>query len=402
MAQIDSASALAGARDERDEALPVAGLLALASTGFVAIMTETLPAGLLPQIAEGLDISTGMAGQLVSVYALGSVVASIPLVAATSGWRRRSVLLATVGGFLVFNTVTVFSPVYAVTVIARFFAGVAAGLGWGIISGYARRMSPTRLQGRGMALAMLGVPIALSIGTPAGTWLGTWVGWRAAFGVMSILSLVLVGWILLFVPDYPGQRQHERMRVAQVFMLPGVRPIMATVLGWMLAHNILYTYIAPFLAPIGLADHVDAVLLLFGISALGGIGLAAIFVDRALRTMVLTSLLAFAIASIALGVAGGSLVLVLAAVVVWGVTFGGAATLLQTALADAAGDGVDLAQSIMATAWNAAIAGGGLLGGVLLSVTNISSFPWALLVLVLAALAMAWHATSSFPPGPRT
>ncbi|RYG98755.1 MAG: MFS transporter, partial [Alphaproteobacteria bacterium] len=82
------------------ERLPVAGLLALAMTGFICILTETLPAGLLPQITEGLGVSPSLAGQMVTVYALGSLLAAIPLTIATSSWRRRTVLLSTIIGFL--------------------------------------------------------------------------------------------------------------------------------------------------------------------------------------------------------------------------------------------------------------------------------------------------------------
>ena len=120
--------------------LPVAALLALAMTGFVAIMTETMPAGLLPLIGAGLGVSEAAAGQLVTLYAAGSLVAAIPLVTATLGWRRRRVLLLSVAGLLAFNTVTAVSHDYAVTLAARFVAGVSAGLAWGVIGGYARRM----------------------------------------------------------------------------------------------------------------------------------------------------------------------------------------------------------------------------------------------------------------------
>ena len=72
-----------------DTGLPLGRLLALAMAGFLAIMTETLPAGLLPQIGTGLAVSEAMAGQMVTLYALGSVLAAIPVVAATRGLRRR-------------------------------------------------------------------------------------------------------------------------------------------------------------------------------------------------------------------------------------------------------------------------------------------------------------------------
>ncbi len=121
-------------------ALPLAGLLALAMTGFIAILTETMPAGLLPQIGAGLHVSPALTGQLVSLYALGSLLAALPLTAALQGWRRRPRLLLAVAGFLIFNTTTALSSNYPLTLAARFLAGVAAGLGWAIIPGYARLM----------------------------------------------------------------------------------------------------------------------------------------------------------------------------------------------------------------------------------------------------------------------
>lgn len=125
--------------------LPLAPLLAFAMTGFIAILTETLPAGLLPAIGEGLGVSQVMAGQLVSIYALGSLLAAIPLTVLTSGWRRKKVLLLAVGIFVVFNTITTVSSSYSLTLVARFMSGVAAGLAWGILAGYARRLVPADL-----------------------------------------------------------------------------------------------------------------------------------------------------------------------------------------------------------------------------------------------------------------
>ncbi|WP_308737642.1 MFS transporter [Paenibacillus sp. AR247] len=193
---------------------------------------------------EGLNISKGMAGQLVTLYAIGSLVAAIPFAMFTAGMRRRPLLLAIIAGFLVFNTITAISSNYALTLLARFFAGVAAGAAWGMIAGYARRMVPDALKGRALAVAMVGTPIALTFGVPAGTLLGDLFGWRAVFGLMSLLTLVLMVWVLWKVPDYPGQPADERMTMGQVFVLPGIRPILMVVLTWMLAHNILYTYIA--------------------------------------------------------------------------------------------------------------------------------------------------------------
>ncbi|MCH4876797.1 MFS transporter [Pseudomonas sp. TMW22090] len=389
--------------DERhSEKLPLGALLALAMTGFICIVTETLPAGLLPEIGSGLGVSASLAGQMVTVYALGSLLAAIPLTIATQSWRRRTVLLVTIVGFLVFNSLTALSSDYWLTLIARFFAGVSAGLAWSLIAGYARRMVSPHLQGRALAVAMVGTPIALSLGVPMGTWLGGLMGWRLAFGLMSGMTLILIVWVLIKVPDYPGQSSSQRMPLRQVFFTPGVRSVLAVVFTWMLAHNILYTYVAPFVSKAGLNSNVDLVLLTFGVAALASIWLTGRLVDRHLRTAVLASLAAFAAVSIFLGMFSGFAAAIYVGVFIWGLTFGGAATLLQTALADAAGKGSDVALSMNVVVWNSAIAGGGLLGGVLLGQWGTRAFPGVLLALLLISLAIAFRARAhGFPQGQR-
>ncbi|MCA4960319.1 MFS transporter [Pseudomonas sp. Y24-6] len=388
--------------ERHSEKLPLGALLALAMTGFICIVTETLPAGLLPEIGSGLGVSASLAGQMVTVYALGSLLAAIPLTIATQSWRRRTVLLVTIVGFLVFNSLTALSSDYWLTLIARFFAGVSAGLAWSLIAGYARRMVAPHLQGRALAVAMVGTPIALSLGVPMGTWLGGFMGWRLAFGLMSGMTLILIVWVLIKVPDYPGQSSSQRMPLRQVFFTPGVRSVLAVVFTWMLAHNILYTYVAPFVSKAGLNSNVDLVLLTFGVAALASIWLTGRLVDRHLRTTVLASLAAFAAVSIFLGVFSSSAAAIYVGVFIWGLTFGGAATLLQTALADAAGKGSDVALSMNVVVWNSAIAGGGLLGGVLLGQWGTRAFPGVLLALLLISLAIAFRArVHGFPQGQR-
>lgn len=382
--------------------LPTAGLLALAMTGFISILTETLPAGLLPQISSGLGISESLAGQTVTFYALGSLLAAIPLTVATRGWQRKTVLLIGIIGFLIFNTITALSTNYLLILFSRFMAGVAAGLCWSLLAGYARRMVQPHQQGRALAIAMVGTPIALSLGVPFGTWLGNFAGWRITFGIMSILTLILIFWVLAKIPNYPGQSNKQRLSLYRVFTTTGVRPVLAVIVVWMLAHNILYTYIAPFVATAGLAEKVDLVLLVFGVTALIGIWIVGLVVDRWLRVSVLWSLIAFALTSLILGLAGTFPVVIFISIGVWGVTFGGAATLLQTALADNAGEGADVAQSMCVTVWNLAIAGGGLVGGILLQTHGAGAFPWALLILILIGIFIVMISYQhGFKPGRR-
>lgn len=388
--------------------LPLGGLLALAAAGFLTILTEALPAGLLPSMGASLGVSQALVGQLVTAYALGSLVAAIPLVAATRGCRRRPLLLVAIGGFALVNTITALSTHYGLTLAARFLAGVFAGLLWALLAGQASRMVTPALRGRAIAVAMLGAPVALSLGIPAGTWLGGLLGWQVAFGAMSVLSVLLLGWVRWTVPDFPGASTARQTGLRQVLALPGLSTVLWVLLAFVLAHNLLYTYIAPFLAQAGMAARIDVMLLVFGGASLVGIWLTALLIDRWLRALVLAGIGAFGAAALVLGLANmanGQPAAIFAGMAVWGVAFGGAATLFQTAAANTAdggsADAADVAQSLLVTAWNLAMALGGLAGGWLLTDFGAQSLPWTPCLLLVLAGWGAWRGSAhGFPRRP--
>lgn len=362
--------------------LPWANLLALSMAAFITILTEALPAALLPQMAQDLGVSQAWIGQTVTTYAFGSLVAAIPLVTMTRSMRRRPLLMAAVLGFALANSVTALSDSFTLIMTARIVAGMAAGMLWALLAGYATRLVAPQFRGRAIAVAMAGTPLALSLGVPAGGWLGLAWGWRWCFGLASTLALLLWLWMWLRLPDFPGQDRNQRKPIAAVMRTPGVLAVLMVVLFYVLAHNILYTYIAPFLAASGVHVRIDLALLVFGIAALPGIWLTGLFVDRHLHRLSMASILLFCGAVLMLGLSWGGSSLALAALAVWGFAFGGSATLFQTSLAQVAGEQVDLAQSLFVTTWNSAIAGGGLAGGLLVVAWGAQVFQPVLLLLL--------------------
>lgn len=378
--------------------LPLSGLLALAMSIFITILTETLPSALLPKMGASLAVSEALVGQLVSIFAIGSIVAAIPLTIATQTWERKSLLLIAVGGFAVVNTVTAWSTNYDVTLVARFFAGVFAGLLWSLVVGFAARMVPLNLQGKAIAIAMVGTPLALTIGSPTGAWLGQVMGWQTTFGLMSVLTVLLIIWMGITLPRFPGQAAGRKVPLMQVIAVPGVKPVMFVTLSYILAHNLLYTYIVPFLAPLGMANRIDIVLLVFGVAALTGIWIIGTLIDRWMRELVLASTILFGAAALMLALWAANPMVVYGCIALWGLAYGGTATLFQTASAKAAGSVADIAQSIIVTVWNIAIAGGGIIGGIVLHSYSVTYFPWMVLVLLSLALLVVVNSRSAgFP-----
>lgn len=382
--------------------LPISALLALAASGFLALMTETFPAGVLAPISSSFSISEALAGQFVTLYALGSLAAAVPLVAATRTWSRRRLMMVALASLCVFNIVTAVTTRYDVALIARFLAGMAGGLIWGVLAGYARSIAPDPLKGRALALAGVGAPLALSLGVPIGALLGQAIGWRATFWVVCALTGIAIAWVGVKAPDRAGQAVENRKPVCTVLVTPGVRTVLAVLVCWVLAHSLLYTYLVPLVAPAGLASRIDVVLFVFGLASVVSVWLIGLLIDRMLRALVLAGLALFALAALALGLAGHDPLVIYLAVAVWGLTFGGAAALLQTASAEAAGAEADVAQSILVAAWNLAIAAGGAIGGAILPFWQADSLPRIVVALSLTAILIAWRARAhGFPPQAR-
>lgn len=372
--------------------LPFIPLFTLSLAAFVTIVTEAMPAGLLAPMAQGLQVSVAAAGQSVSVYAVGSFVAAIPLMSLLQGMPRRRLLLCALAGFTLANGATALIGSYPLMLVARAIAGIAAGLLWALLAGYAAAMAPVQHKGKAIAIAMAGTPLALAIGVPLGTFIGNLIGWRLCFAALSGLSLLLMLILRLTAPELPGQSARQRLPLRDVLKLPGVGSVLVLVLCFVLAHNVLYTYIVPLLQPAGLAERADAVLLLFGISALVSIFITGLWVDRYLQQMLCICVAMFIAAATLLQLLPTYGWAVWLAVIIWGLAFGGAATLFQTAMVVRAGQAVDVAQSMLVTVWNLAIAAGGMLGGVLLNGPGVPSFAPVCLGLLAVALWIVWRA----------
>ncbi|MFC8359831.1 MFS transporter [Streptomyces griseorubiginosus] len=380
--------------------VPWSGLLALSTAAFTAVLTELLPAGLLPRMAPALGVSEARIGFLVTGYAVASFAAAIPLTALLRGLPRRPVLVGTLLGFALSNAVVALSSSYALTFAARLVAGCAGGTLWAMLAGCAARMVPAERRGRAIAVVLAGITLALSLGVPAGTALAGAVGWRTAFGVLAAVAVGLVGWTHARVPGFPGEAPHARVPLARVAALPGVPAVLSVTLFLLVGHQVMYTYVAPFAAHAGFG-RTGLVLLLFGAATVVGIWITGVLVDRRPRAALLGALGLCAAVMPTLGLAAGVPGVLPVSVALWGLAFGGAPTLIQTALVDVSGpERADVATSLQTTVYNAGIAAGSLTGGVVLSGPGAGALPWTALPLIAVALTVvALNRRNAFPSG---
>lgn len=366
--------------------LPIFKLGIIGAALFLSILTEALPAGFLYSLEFSFHISASEAGQWVTLYAVGSLLSAVPLTLATQHWSRKKLLLITLGGFAVSNGITASVDSFGITLAARFMAGIFAGLLWALAAGYAGRMVTSSKQGRAITIVMLGVPLALSLGVPAGTFLGTIYGWRTVFYTMTLLAGLLFLAGMLVLPEQPGISYSERFSVVKVVSIPGVKTILLATFIFSLGHNMMYTYISPYLTESLHTSYISTFLLVFGIMAVISIVITGVFIDRHLRFLTLSGLVLFIISSMILTVFYENIYLIMSGAFLWGLGFGGGATLFQTASARTSGNAADISQSLMVTVWNMAIAGGGVVGAGLLEWCGVLAIPVGLTFLMILCL----------------
>ncbi|MBN8734862.1 MAG: MFS transporter [Xanthomonadales bacterium] len=376
--------------------LPMLGLVALASATFITVLTECVAAGLLPSISSDLGISASLVGQLTTAYALGSLLTAIPMVKLTSHLQRRPLLMAALLGFALANSTMTWTDSYSLMLASRFVGGIAAGLLWSLVAGYASRMVVPEQQGRAISVVMVGIPLAMTIGIPAGTWLAQHVGWRWVFGLMSLLSVALVAWSRITLPQVAGVTAQQSGTLRKVLKRPGLIAVYAVMLFAVLAHNTLYTYIAPFAALSGSQGSLDRLLLLFGVTSVVSIAVTGALIDRWMRALIAAEMVLFLAAAVAMALWPASQVVLVTAVALWGLGFGGVSALIQTAVARRSAEQVDLGQSLVVVGWNLAIAGGGAAGGAVLKSASAAMLPWLLVALLVLTLWVALAAKKAW------
>ncbi|WP_344797188.1 MFS transporter [Frondihabitans peucedani] len=350
--------------------MPWLPLISLAAIGFVLLSAETMPAGLLPVMAHDLGVDEGIIGQFISVWALGTVVVTVPAITYTQGFRRKPLLLGALAGLVLANAVTAVSSDVVISLVSRFVGGAFTGILWGMLAAYGRRISPANRGGLALAVVATGAPVGFALGTPLGSFVGGVFDWRWSFAGLSALGIVLVGVVAVVVPGLPGQLSTHRQPLRRVFLLPGIPIVLLVIFVWMVGHNTIYTYIAPFLRDSGSGLTPDLVLLVYGVASIGGVIVTALVIDHHPRLLLQASIAAFIIAAAVLVAEHASPVAVLLAAGLWGLAFGGASPQLQSALSIAGGAQSDLANAFLPVAFNLAIFAAGVVGAVLLGLSG--------------------------------
>lgn len=375
--------------------MPLA-LLALALSAFAIGTTEFVIVGLLPTMAQDLNVSIPSAGLLVSLYALGVAIGAPVLTALTSNWNRKHVLLSVMGLFVVGNLIAWQAPSFETLVVARILTGLAHGVFFSIGSTIATGLVPKEKGASAIAIMFTGLTVALVTGVPLGTYIGQMFGWEATFLTVSILGLLAMIGSALLVPNNLKQAKPTKLS-QQLSVLTHPRLLLVyaiTAIGYG-GTFIAFTYLAPILNEVtGFASSsVALILLVYGVSvAVGNIWggkMADNFGPIKALTVIFSGL---AVILFMLSFTAYNPITAVITILIWGAFAFGNVPGLQVYIVNLAEtytpDAVDVASGLNIAAFNVGIAFGAWGGGVIVEQHDLMDTPIVGAAVVLLALIL--------------
>lgn len=370
---------------------------------FVLVLSEFLPIGLLPAIADDLDVGIGTAGLMVVATGLVGAVAAPVVTVLTSRLDRRVVLVSLTVLLVIADGLAAIAPSFWVLLIARMLLGVGIGGFWAIGAGIAGRLVRPELTIRATSLITAGVSVATVVSLPLGALVSSLASWRLGFVIGGALGLVALVLQLAMLPRIPAQQRVRFVTLGSLLRVPRARVGLIAAAFVFAAQFAAYTYIAPYLQQlVGVGpDTVTIALLVFGVAGIIGNFAAGFTLDRSVLGTIGASKFVLAAAVVLLPLLAHSVVGVFVLLVVWGLVWGALPLGMQTWMSTASPAGSETGLALFVTTIQLAIAAGSVLGGAAVSSFGLAADFWlaggVAIVGAVVLVAMGLRKSSAVP-----
>ncbi|MDO8147484.1 MFS transporter [Isoptericola sp. b515] len=373
-------------------------LLAMASSTFLFVTVEQLPAGLLTLMAPDLDRTTSAIGLLVTVYALVVLVSSVPLAHLTRHVQRRWVLAACAGVAALATLWAALTPSYEQLLAARLVTALAQALFWVAVVPATAGLFPPGVRGKAMARLAVGNSLGPVLGVPAGTWLGEATSWRWSFAAVALFSALIMVVVIVLFPSvspraggaseapFPSMRRYVSVMVVTVLAVTGSFGVI--------------TFVTQFLIDVAGFTQSDlpGLLLLQGGAGVVGALIIGRVLDRWPVGALLVGLGVLVVALLGLWAFGTTPAAAVAFLALFGCSFSTVPPVLAHRVLLVSPRGTNMGQAISSSLFNLGIAGGSGLGALLVALVDVRSVPLVGAGVVVLALAVALLEERTNPP----
>lgn len=364
----------------------------LALGAFVLGTADFVVAGILDMIANDLNVSVGLAGQLVTTYSLSFVIGSLVLVAITARFERKKILLISLAIFFVGNIIAFMSYHFELLMISRVVLAMSGGLYTVLASNFAAKLATPEKKGTAIATVITGFSLSLVLGVPIGTFSTAYMDWRYIFLIIAVITLLMIMGMIKLIPTVKGENPVSVKE--QVLVLKDKRVVsgLFTTLLWILGYSIVFIYISPLLrTTTGFSiELISTALLLLGISAFTGSRFGGYAVDKwGVELTIKISLFIHAASLIVLPITATSTWGAMLTIMIWGAATWTTTPAIQFYLISLRPQSSEILLSYNTAVLNLGITLGASFGGVMIQYTSVRHLGWISGLVVFVALVTA-------------
>lgn len=366
--------------------------------------SEFMLSGLLPPIADDMDVSIPKAGLLISAFAIGMVVGAPLLAVATLRLPRRTTLIALISVFGLGQVAGALAPTYEVLFVSRVVSALACAGFWAVGAAVAIAMVPVNARARAMAVMIGGLSIANVLGVPLGAFLGESFGWRSAFWAVGAASAIALVGVVTRIPRIPLPDEKPQLK-REVAIYRDRQVWLSIVITALAAGGVFcaFSYLAPLLTDVAGLDSgwVPWVLGLFGVGALIGTTIGGRVADAHLFGVLLSGISASTVFLVALALFASNQIAVVVLAFLLGLSAFYTAPALNARMFNVAGVAPTLAGATTTAAFNLGNTSGPWLGGAVIDADfGFRATAWAgaaMLVLGLVAVTVSLRLRGGAP-----
>lgn len=361
-------------------------LLALAT--FVTGTAENIVIGILPQVAAGLGVSVGLAGQLTAVFSFTFAIAAPLALLLTRRFERKATFVAALAAFALCNLAAAASPGYGVLFIARVGMAAASATIALVATMLATEIVEASMKGRAIGVIFMGVSGSMVLGVPIGMLICSLLGWRSVFLALAGLALLVLAVCRRKLPQVGACGQGTPDYGAHLRSAPLVSAQLVSIL-MISGHFVLFAYLSPYIAGVLGIVGTGTVLafIAFGIAGVSGGYLGGLAADKLTpgRAVVLVPA-SYLTALMLIPLASGSGFFFFPMMMVWACLSWMISPAVQAFLIATGPDTAEAGVSLNLSAMHIGVGLGTALGGVAVEAVPIAYLPG--IGAILAALAL--------------
>ncbi|MCY9664010.1 MFS transporter [Paenibacillus alginolyticus] len=351
----------------------------LALLSFLVGTSEFIIAGILDKISSSLDISLVAAGQLITVFSLVYAIGTPIIMALTSGWDRRKLLLYALGLFVLANGLAFVMPGFGLFVSARVLMALGAEVVVVTALSIAAMIAPQGRQASAIATIIMGFTASLIVGVPLGRMIAASYDWKMVFGGIGALGLLAMVVIALTIPSLQGEAAVPLRKQLALLKNPKMAMALLVSFFWLGGYSIAYTYISPYLLTItGMGEKTLSIALFaFGIASLIGSKLGGYSTDRwGVKRTLTSGMLLHVITLILLTLAAHTPSVVFPLLILWSFAAWSSGPTQQYNLVTLAPESSGIMLSLNSSVMQLAMAAGAGVGGVVVGQISLASVTW--------------------------